>query len=269
VFYKRVETMSGNQVVDVVRQSFLTWSTPTAEGGVVSGDGIPASSGQSSAADHSLFGLVASAIAPVKDSLAPPGRRTPPASGELVKVSQTSPATPYQAASSVEPAGYQYAITRSWSPAADEVEVKPTLVAPAKHSVPVYVPPAVKPATPARAPATTVALTHFPPANGMDYTQTLTMLREGTQPSQRAWAAAELSSVDGRGNPDVVDALVVAGQLDTSAAVRLQCVRSLVKMNAEGAAVIQLMEALQKDQDARVAQEAHQAHMRLANHENK
>jgi hypothetical protein len=257
VFYKRVETMSGPQVVDLVRQSFLSWSMPSVEGGVGSGDAI-ASSGQSSAADHSLFGLVASAIGPVKDSLAPPGRRLSSAPAEVAKVSQPPPATPYQTVSPVETVGYHSPKARSWSPAAGDADVKPAVVAPAKHISPVYFPPAVKPATPAPAPTAGLPLTHFPPANGTDFTHTLTMLREGT-PSQRAWAAAELAGVDGRGNPDVVDALVVAGQLDTSAAVRLQCVRSLVKMNADGAAVIQLLEALQTDRDAAVAQQARQA----------
>jgi hypothetical protein len=101
--------------------------------------------------------------------------------------------------------------------------------------------------------------TRFPPASGMDVANMLKLLRDSSHPEQRVWAASELGSVDGRGNPDVVDALVVAGQIDASAAVRTTCVRALVKMNASGPAVRQLFESLQSDADRGVQQEAMRA----------
>src|SRR5262249_29606745 len=99
----------------------------------------------------------------------------------------------------------------------------------------------------------------FPPATGMDVGHMLKLLRDGTHPEQRVWAASELASVDGRGNPDVVDALVATAQIDASASVRLQCVKTLVKMNAGGTAVHELLETLQSDVDASVQMEARRA----------
>jgi hypothetical protein len=116
--------------------------------------------------------------------------------------------------------------------------------------------PVVKPAQPPVLPKPAATQTSFPPASGMDVGNMLRLLHDSSKPEQRVWAASELGGVDGRGNPDVVDALVVAGQIDSSAAVRQQCIRSLIKMNANGPAVRQLFESLQNDADRGVQQEA-------------
>lgn len=248
-YYKRVASMSGTQVVDSVRQSLMSWSEPSAQGPMTAENGATASAGLSShAADHSLFGLVASAVEPVKASLAPPGRKSAAtASTQVVSVSPPAPTTPYQP-KAIEAVGYQHPQTRAWSPNGESAAGKPALQVPVSA-----------PALPSTLPKLIPAPSHFPPANGMDVGHMLATLREGTHPEQRVWAAAELAGVDGRGNPDVVEALVAAGQIDAAAAVRAQCVRSLVKMNADGPAVKQFWESMQNDADATVQQEARRA----------
>ncbi|HMF15534.1 MAG TPA: HEAT repeat domain-containing protein [Gemmataceae bacterium] len=246
VFYKRVAAMSNAQVIDTVRQSILTWTEASAQLQGGTDDGATGRQ-PSNAADHSLFGLVASAVEPVKASLAPPGRQTQPVA-QVTKATAPPPATPYQA-TAIQPAGYQYPTPRAW-PAADEAPAaKPVAVLPASN------PTTNKSGPPSPPSQGTGTAKQFPPANGRNVNQVLAILRDGARPEQRAWAAAELAGVDGRGNPDVVDALVAVGQLDASGAVRAECVRSLVKMNPPSMAVRELFESLQNDADPAVQEE--------------
>src|SRR5262249_44577082 len=124
VYYKRVESMSGPQVVEIVRQSFLTWSTPTSEGPAVDDHvSFNAGSGASAAAAHSLFGWVASAIGPARESIAPPGRQTPPRNMEVVKVTQSATTSPCQG-NAIQSIGYEASSNRSWTPG-QGAEAKP------------------------------------------------------------------------------------------------------------------------------------------------
>src|SRR5262249_10524611 len=150
-------------------------------------------------ADHSLFGIVASAIEPATLSLAPPERKRGRTAGkEVVKVIPPEADSPYQP-NPVQSVGYQYPRTRTWPASEETTVVKPAFHPQIESTSPASTQPNVLPAT-----------GQFPPANGMDVGHMLAMLRDSTQTDQRAWAAAELASVDGRGNPDVVDALVAA-----------------------------------------------------------
>jgi hypothetical protein len=310
-FYKRAESMSGAELTETLRQSVMMWKEPAGQSLAGGGVNLVMATGTSHAADHSLLGVVASAVGPAKSFFAPPGRQTPPPpKAEMVKVTETPPETPYQANpiqsvvyqepmprsgqadAETKPStpAYQLPVTRAWQPDAGSKPAAPTHQVPltrawqpdseTKPATPAYQAPAThdrqadtqtKPATPAwklpapkpvqatAAPKSSSSPSQFPPATGMDVGHMLKVLRDGTQAEQRVWAASELASVDGRGNPDVVEALVATAQIDASASVRLQCVRTLMKMNAGGTAVHELLETLQSDADANVQLEARRA----------
>jgi hypothetical protein len=310
VFYKRAGSMSSAELTETLRQCVMEWKQPPGETPAGGDVNLVMATGTSHAADHSLMGVVASAMGPAKNLFAPPGRQTiPPPRAEVAKVTETAAETPYQA-KPVQTVAYQEQVTRSWQPDAETKPATPAYQVPVTrawqpdaeskpatptHQVPVtraWQPDAgTKPATQAyQAPATpdwktdvqtkpvtpawklpapkpvqaaaaknSPAQSQFPPATGMDVGHMLKLLRDGTHPEQRVWAASELASVDGRGNPDVVDALVATAQIDASASVRLQCVKTLVKMNVGGTAVHELLETLQSDVDANVQMEARRA----------
>ena len=128
---------------------------------------------------------------------------------------------------------------------------------PAKPAQPPALP--AKPAQPPDLPAKLGPVTHFPPANGLDLKLILKTLRDGVQPEQRGWAASELARMEARGNGEVVEALIVAGQIDTSPTVRIQCLRALVKMNVDCPAYRQLLETLAGDPEPTLQEEARRA----------
>ena len=282
--------MTGAELTETVRQSMMTWKQPAGENPSAGGINLVMAAGSSQTADHSLLGVVASSLAPAKSIFAPPGRQTmPPPRAEVVNASESVPETPYQA-KPVQTVGYQTPATRAWpadteaKPTAPtyqvpttrawsaDAEAKPAALlhqAPATRAWPAdaeskpvdssWKSPAAKPVQASAVSKTSPPTTHYPPATGMDVGQMLKVLRDGTHSEQRVWAAAELANVDGRGNPDVIDALVATAQIDASASVRLQCVRTLVKMNVGGTAVHELLESLQSDADASVQLEARRA----------
>jgi hypothetical protein len=65
--------------------------------------------------------------------------------------------------------------------------------------------------------------------------------------------------MEARGNGEVVEALIVAGQIDTSPTVRIQCLRALVKMNVDCPAYRQLLETLAGDPEPTLQEEARRA----------
>jgi hypothetical protein len=244
---KRVEEMNNAQVSETVRRTNLTWKDSAAQT-TATGEINPGMATSSPyAADHSLLGAVASAFATAKSAFAFPGRQPQPARSEMMKVTEPARQSPYQS-NAIQTVGYRI-------PRADESQARlETSPAPAPYRLPV-----AKPAQKSALPQLSASASYYPPANGLDVGYVLKLLRDGKPAEQRVWAAAELSSVDGRGNPDVVDALVAIGQIDLAASVRRECVRSLVKMNASGPAVHELFESLQKDSDPSVQQEARRA----------
>src|SRR5262249_21504339 len=68
-----------------------------------------------------------------------------------------------------------------------------------------------------------------------DASQLLTVLHESAYPSQREWAVENLGEVNGPRDANVVSELVNAAHDDPAPTVRVACVRSLVKMNANTA----------------------------------
>jgi hypothetical protein len=108
---------------------------------------------------------------------------------------------------------------------------------------------------------------HMPPPSGMapvgyaqpqqpastmpSVGQMLQMLRESDFPSQREWAAEQLA-LNARSNPEVVQSLVLAARTDPAPMVRVCCVRSLVKMQANTVPVVTAVQELKHDTDPRV-----------------
>ena len=97
------------------------------------------------------------------------------------------------------------------------------------------------------------------PAPLMNQAELMTMLKDSLYPSQREWAADQLTSPAHSGNPAVVDALVTAAQKDPAPLVRAGCVHSLAKMKSTHPAVVAALQALRGDVDPRVQKEANQA----------
>jgi hypothetical protein len=100
------------------------------------------------------------------------------------------------------------------------------------------------------------------PASGMfavNPVQALRALRNAIEPEQREWAAVNLATVDWRAQPQVVDALLTAARKDLAPTVRVACIRSLMHMNVNTAAVVAALQALRADADPRVQREAARA----------
>ncbi|MBI1916017.1 MAG: HEAT repeat domain-containing protein [Planctomycetes bacterium] len=89
--------------------------------------------------------------------------------------------------------------------------------------------------------------------------QMLQMLRDSDFPSQREWAAEQLAGLNGRSNPEVVQCLVTAAKMDPAPMVRVCCVRSLMKMQANTVPVVTAVQELKNDADPRVRDAVAQA----------
>lgn len=85
--------------------------------------------------------------------------------------------------------------------------------------------------------------------------QLLLVLRSSLFPSNREWAADQLSGVDANSNPVVVEMLLQSAKNDPAPSVREACVRNLGKMNARSPSVIEALTELQKDENNGVRSE--------------
>jgi hypothetical protein len=103
-----------------------------------------------------------------------------------------------------------------------------------------------------------------PQPNGQAVTQMMSVLKDSLYPSQREYAAESLTVVDWQTNPQVTQALMTAARDDPAATVRAACARCLGKMHANTAPVVSTLEALKRDTDPRVRQEAGEACTMLA-----
>jgi hypothetical protein len=97
--------------------------------------------------------------------------------------------------------------------------------------------------------------------NTRDY---LRVLKDSIYPSQREWAAEQVSACDWRKNETVVDALVAAAKEDPAATVRAGCVRCLTKMRVNTVPVVVAIQGLKADADPRVRTEVDEALYTLA-----
>jgi hypothetical protein len=91
----------------------------------------------------------------------------------------------------------------------------------------------------------------------------ITVLKTSTYPSQCEWAANNLSTFDGHGNPLVVQALVMAAKEDPAATVRAACAYNLGRMRVSAEPVLATLRQLRSDRDPRVRTDATQALARL------
>jgi hypothetical protein len=98
-------------------------------------------------------------------------------------------------------------------------------------------------------------------ATGQD---ALAMLRNGTSAEHREWAANYLSTLDWRSHPELLQSLLTAARTDSAPGVRAQCIRCVVRMQANTLAVVNALRALKADSDAHVRQEAEQGLVLLA-----
>lgn len=89
-----------------------------------------------------------------------------------------------------------------------------------------------------------------------DMQQALSLLSDSLYPSQREWAADKLSGCKWKTSPHVVQALLTALKDDPAPSVRAACVRSLAKMDANVAPVLQALESLKADPEEMVRREA-------------
>lgn len=82
--------------------------------------------------------------------------------------------------------------------------------------------------------------------------QVMQMLRDSDYPSQREWAADQLSDLNWRTYPQAVAVLVTAARTDPAPLVRVCCVRSLMKMQVNTVPVVSAVQELKSDTDPRV-----------------
>jgi 3-methyladenine DNA glycosylase AlkD len=87
----------------------------------------------------------------------------------------------------------------------------------------------------------------------------LATLKDSLYPSQREWAAEQLSELNVRGQPQVVQSLTKYAKEDPAATVRAACVHALAHMKANTTEVTAVVQELKNDRDPRVRQEADEA----------
>ena len=102
-------------------------------------------------------------------------------------------------------------------------------------------------------------------ARPTDVPQLLTTLKDSVLPSEREWAAEQLSEQNWHAQPQVVQNLMTAAQSDPAATVRATCVHALAHMQAATKEVGALVQTLKSDRDPRVRQEAEEAADALGN----
>jgi hypothetical protein len=107
--------------------------------------------------------------------------------------------------------------------------------------------------------ATAAPPVYLPPEATVNVPQMLAVLRDSIYPSQRQGAIEQLSQLDWKAHPEVVQGLVTAAREDPAPMVRADCVRGLVRMKANPLAVGAVLEALKADPDQSVRQEVEQA----------
>jgi hypothetical protein len=89
--------------------------------------------------------------------------------------------------------------------------------------------------------------------------QLLTALKDSLRPSERESAAEQLSELNWRMQPLVVESLMKSAREDPAATVRAACVHALAHMKVDSPAAVALVRDLRSDRDAIVRQEAEEA----------
>ncbi len=94
--------------------------------------------------------------------------------------------------------------------------------------------------------------------------EVLAILRDSPYPSQREVAVESLAAANWHTDPNVIPILVETATEDAAPTVRLACVRCLVSMGANTAPVLEALQKLQADPDARVRREVQAARTAFA-----
>ncbi len=89
--------------------------------------------------------------------------------------------------------------------------------------------------------------------------QLLAALKDSLRPSERETAAEQLSELNWRMQPLVVQSLMKSAREDPAATVRAACVHALAHMKVDAPAAVALVRELRSDRDAIVRQEAEEA----------
>lgn len=100
--------------------------------------------------------------------------------------------------------------------------------------------------------------------NGLSRREVLAILRDSPYPSQREVAVESLAAANWHTDPNVIPILVETATEDAAPTVRLACVRCLVSMGANTAPVLEALQKLQADPDARVRREVEAARVAFA-----
>jgi hypothetical protein len=82
------------------------------------------------------------------------------------------------------------------------------------------------------------------------------VLQSSGTPAQREWAASRLCTCDPRVAPYVIETLATVAKADSAALVRAACIKSLVKLQANNATVMDMLQQARSDRDPRVRDEA-------------
>lgn len=89
--------------------------------------------------------------------------------------------------------------------------------------------------------------------------QSLVTLKNSLYPSERESAAEQLSELNWRSQPQVVECLMKAAREDPAATVRAACIHALAQMKVNTPGAVALVRDLKSDRDPRVRQEAEEA----------
>ncbi len=99
----------------------------------------------------------------------------------------------------------------------------------------------------------------FAAAGAAGVPQMLATLKDSLYPSQREEAAEQLSELNWRMQPQIVESLMKSAREDPAATVRAACVHALAHMKVSTTEATALVRNLQSDRDPRVRHEAEEA----------
>lgn len=94
--------------------------------------------------------------------------------------------------------------------------------------------------------------------------QLLAALKDSQLPSQREWAAEQLSEVNWHQQPHIADSLARSAKEDPAASVRAACVHALAHLKVDKPEVVAVVQELRNDRDPRVRSEVEEALSMLA-----
>ena len=89
--------------------------------------------------------------------------------------------------------------------------------------------------------------------------QLMSTLKTSLYPAHREWAAIQLSNLDWRRNPQILQSLLTAAKEDPAAKVRVGCIKALVRMQVNRPLIAGTLESLKADVDPRVREAAQEA----------